>query len=101
VADGNVSWREFYGHYARMSGRTLRSCPAPALWLLALGAEIFGALGGGPPILERAAVRYMTRRSHFSTEKARTMLGWSPAMSMGETMEETERWLRDAGILMR
>ncbi len=101
VADGNVSWREFYGHYARMSGRGLRSVPALGVWLLALGAEMLGTLGGGPPVLERAAVRYMTRRSHFSTEKARTILGWSPAMSMGEAMEETERWLRDAGILAR
>lgn len=101
VADGNVSWREFYGHYARMSRRSLRSFPYPGIWLLGLAAEAMAALGGLPPRLDRASVQYMTRRSHFSTEKARSVLGWAPAMSMDQAMEETERWLRDTGVLRR
>lgn len=101
VADENVSWREFLGYYARMSGRPLRSFPAAAMWILALGSELLGAVRGRPPKLDRKSVAYMTRRSLFSTEKARARLGWSPAMSMGQAMEQTERWLKDAGFLAR
>jgi len=99
IADGDVSWREFYGHYARMVGRPLRSVPASVVWLAGLGAEAIGWLTARPQDLDRAAVRYLTRRSSFSTERARTVLGWHPARSTDETMEETERWLRQAGVL--
>lgn len=101
VADGNVSWREFLGHYARMSGRPLRSFPAAGMWILALGSEFLGAVRRRPPRLDRGSVAYMTRRSLFSIEKARGALGWSPTMSMDQAMIETERWLKDAGFLAR
>ncbi|MGH2403664.1 MAG: NAD-dependent epimerase/dehydratase family protein [bacterium] len=99
VADENVSWREFLGHYARMSRRPLRSFPAAGMWMLALGSELAGAVRGQPPRLDRGSVAYMTRRSLFNTEKARAILGWSPAISMDEAMGETERWLKDTGLL--
>lgn len=101
VADGNVTWKEFLGHYGRMSRHPLRSFPAAALWTLALGSELLSAVRGRPPKLDRGSVTYMTRRSHFSTEKARMRLGWSPAMSMDQAMAETERWLKDSGLLPR
>ncbi|HET8679376.1 MAG TPA: NAD-dependent epimerase/dehydratase family protein [bacterium] len=99
VADGNVTWKEFLGYYGRMSRRPLRSFPAALLWCLALGSELWSLLGGRPPKLDRGSVAYMTRRSHFSTEKARARLGWAPAVSMNQAMVETERWLKDAGLL--
>ncbi|MGH2348053.1 MAG: NAD-dependent epimerase/dehydratase family protein [bacterium] len=99
IADGDFPWREFYGHYARMVGRPLRSVPAFAVWIAGLGAEAIGWLTARPQDLDRAAVRYLTRKSSFATERARTVLGWHPARSTNETMEETERWLHEAGVL--
>jgi nucleoside-diphosphate-sugar epimerase len=99
IADSDLSWREFFGHYARMTGRPLRSVPAFAVWLAGAGAETIGWLTARPQDLDRAAVRYLTRMSSFSTQRARTVLGWHPSRSTEETMEETERWLHQAGVL--
>ncbi|MBI3998154.1 MAG: NAD-dependent epimerase/dehydratase family protein [Armatimonadetes bacterium] len=99
IADGNVPWREFYGHYARMTRRPLRSLPASVVWLSGMGSEAFGWLTSRPPALDRASVTYLTRRSAYSIERARTVLRWSPAISMDEAMAETERWLRSSGVL--
>ncbi len=99
IADGNVPWREFFGYYARMCRRPLRSSPAFAVWLFGLATEVLGTVTRRPPLTHRSIVHYMTRPTHYSTEKARTLLGWSPALSMDAAMEETGRWLRDARIL--
>jgi nucleoside-diphosphate-sugar epimerase len=101
VADGDVQWRDFYGHYARMCRTPLRSVPAPILWLAGIGAEIAGAMTRRPPGFDRTYVRYVTRPSTYSTERARTLLGWSPVHTMAEAMEETERWLRHEGVIGR
>jgi nucleoside-diphosphate-sugar epimerase len=99
VADGNVPWRVFYGHYARMCGRPLRSVPSSLLWMAGIASEAAGRITGRPPDFDRASVVYLTRRSAYSTEKARSALGWSPRRTMVEAMDVTERWLRDTGVL--
>jgi len=99
IADGDFHWREFYSHYARMVRRPLRSVPAIAVWLAGLGAETVGWLTARPQDLDRATVRYLTRMSSYSTQRARTVLGWRPSRSIDEAMDETERWLYQAGVL--
>ncbi len=99
IADGDFHWREFYGYYARMVRCPLRSVPAFAVWLAGLGSEAVGWVTSRPQDLDRAAVCYLTRRTSYSTQRARTMLGWSPSRSIDEAMEETEHWLQKAGVL--
>ncbi len=101
VSDGDVTWREFLGHYARMCGRPLRSAPAAAVWLFGLAMEVRGALTRRPPLTHRSLTHYMTRRTRLSTFKARSVLGWTPRHPMEATMAETERWLHEARILVR
>jgi len=99
VADDNLPWREFFGYYARMCRRPLRSSPAFAVWLFGLATEVLGTVTRRPPLTHRTLVHYMTRPTRCSTEKARRLLGWSPTRSMEAAMGETERWLRDARII--
>ncbi|MDQ7830083.1 MAG: NAD(P)-dependent oxidoreductase [Armatimonadota bacterium] len=99
VVDGDVTWREFFGHYARMCRRPLRSAPAAAVWLVGLASEMAAALLRRPLPAARSLAHFTTRRTRVSTVRAREILGWAPRYSLAEAMAETERWLRDARIV--
>lgn len=101
ISDGNpVTWKEFFGYYARMSGRPdLRSVPEWLGKMIALGMEIGSKFSGKPPKISREAIRYLTRQSRFSIEKAKRELNYQPRISLEEGMKLTEQWLREAGYL--
>jgi len=61
--------------------------------------EIASRITGKPPKITREAVRYLTRQSRFSIEKARRELGYQPRFSLKEGMKLTEQWLREEGYL--
>jgi len=71
-----------------------RAIPTPAA--LALVA-IVGRLIGGD--VTPAGVRYIARRGGYSIEKARTRLGYRPAVDLAEGMRRTEAWLRSSGLV--
>ncbi|HVP76848.1 MAG TPA: NAD-dependent epimerase/dehydratase family protein [Thermodesulfobacteriota bacterium] len=101
LSDGNpVTWKEFFGYYARMAGKPkIRSVPE---WLgkaIAVGMEVTSRLTGKPPKITREAVSFLTREARFSVEKAKRELGYQPRFSLEEGMKLTEKWLRDAGYL--
>ncbi len=101
ITDGTaVTWKEFFGYYARMAGKpNIRSGPEWLAKAIGLGMEITSKLTGRPPKITREAVRYLTRQAHFSIEKARRELGYQPRISLEEGMKLTEQWLREAGYL--
>jgi nucleoside-diphosphate-sugar epimerase len=103
ITDGiAVTWKEFFGYYAKMVGKPkIRSVPE---WLgktIALATEITSKLTGKPPKLSRGAVGLLTRQERFSIEKARRELSYQPRFSLEEGMKLTEQWLREAGYLPR
>lgn len=99
LADGDVPWREFFGYYAAMVGRRLRSFPSWAVRLITTGAEIVSSLTRRPPRWYRSELGYLLRRSRYSTDRARTVLRWSPRVPLNDAMHETEMWLRQSGML--
>ncbi|MBM4340198.1 MAG: NAD-dependent epimerase/dehydratase family protein [Deltaproteobacteria bacterium] len=101
VSDGNpVMWKEFFGYYARMAGKSkIKSVPEGVAWIIALGMELTSKFSGKPPKISREAVRYLTRQSHFSIEKAKRELEYQPRFSLEEGMKLTEQWLRETGYL--
>ncbi len=101
ISDGNpVPWKEFFGYYARMAGKPdLRSVPEGIAKVIALAMEMSSKFTAKPPKISREAVRYLTRQSHFSIEKAKRELGYQPRFSLEEGMKLTEQWLRKAGYL--
>ena len=100
-SDGDpVPWRDFFGAYATMLGKTkLPSVPYPIAWLVAMATEVQGKLSGRPSSLNRRVLRSLRSNNSFSNHKARQQLGWSPNVDLREGMRRTEEWLRQAGYL--
>ena len=59
-----------------------------------LGAIKYRLLGGTVPQLSESAVAVMTSGQFMDGSKARTELGYTPAVSLAETIERTLRWFR-------
>ncbi|MBI5030078.1 MAG: NAD-dependent epimerase/dehydratase family protein [Chloroflexi bacterium] len=95
-----VTWREFYGAYARMAGVSkINSMPR---WFALLAATGFGALArweGYPPRVDRASVEFYSHRVVYDIEKSKRLLGYAPKISFEEGMRRTEEWLRNEQML--
>jgi nucleoside-diphosphate-sugar epimerase len=91
-----VETRDFFGCYARMLGRRSVAV-APTSMVLAAAALAGRFIGNGE--MSPAAVRYISRRGGYSIEKARSRLGYRPAIDLPEGMRRTEAWLRSSNIL--
>jgi nucleoside-diphosphate-sugar epimerase len=72
---------------------------APTAVVVALAATVGRLLGDGD--VSPDAVRYIARQGGYSIEKARTRLGYRPAVDLVEGMRRTEAWLRESGMLPR
>lgn len=103
IGDGiAVTWKEFFGYYAQMAGKSkMRSVPEWLAKVIAMGMEITSKFTGKPPKITREAVSYLTRQARFSIEKAKRELGYQPRFSLEEGMKLTEQWLRETGYLPR
>ena len=97
LTDGiGLESRAFFSHYARMLGR--RGVPAaPTGAVRALAGMVSTASRGSE--VTPAAVSYLCRRATYSIERARTVLGYEPAVGLDEGMRRTEEWLRARGLL--
>jgi 2-alkyl-3-oxoalkanoate reductase len=94
-----VEAREFFGCYADMLGRTMRSLPALAARGLTAPVDVlYRSVGWQPPFSPRA-IEYVTHPGTYSIAKAQRVLGWEPRVSLEEGMARTRVWLEDAGLL--
>jgi nucleoside-diphosphate-sugar epimerase len=99
TGDRSVESRDFFGRYARMVGK--RRVPvAPTAVVIAIAATLGRAAsrmvdGEVTP----AAVRYLARTGAYSIEKARSLLGYEPAVDLDEGMRRSEEWLRSESLL--
>jgi nucleoside-diphosphate-sugar epimerase len=96
-----VETREFFNHYARMLGRSKVPVVPTAVALAGAWARDRAArLRRTQNELTPDGVRYLAlRRGTYGIAKARELLGWTPATSLGHGMERTEAWLREQGLL--
>ena len=95
VCGPSIPWEQFFGYYARMSGRRLRRLPMFLAQLLARTNE-FLALGL-PLTPER--VQYVSRRLQFSSARAERQLDFRFGVPLDEGMQRSEAWLRKEGYL--
>ncbi|MCH8080771.1 MAG: NAD-dependent epimerase/dehydratase family protein [Proteobacteria bacterium] len=103
VDDDMVTWREFIEWMC-----TDLACPTPRLsvpgrlaWPLSVLVEnITKAFGKkDSPLINKYRVRVVMRDSHYSTEKAKKLLGYRPRVSTREGMRRTISWYRQyAGL---
>lgn len=100
ILDADVLWRDWLGYYARMVNRPARSIPQFAGTAIAASAFVLAHLIRKiPPRIRPATVGYTVSQARYSTEKARTLLGWTPQISLTEAMRTTEEWLASEGYL--
>jgi nucleoside-diphosphate-sugar epimerase len=99
VTDGlPISWREFTERLADELGveRPKLSIPFWLGYTVAATMEAAYALvrSSSSPLLTRYRISNGGRDYHFSNEKARRVLGWSPAVPFDEAMRRTVAWYR-------
>jgi nucleoside-diphosphate-sugar epimerase len=99
TGERSVESRDFFGRYARMLGK--RRVPvAPTPLVISIAATVGRAAGRfADSEVTPAAVRYLARRGSYSIEKARSLLGYEPAVDLDEGMRRSEEWLRSEGML--
>jgi nucleoside-diphosphate-sugar epimerase len=97
LTDGaGIETREFFGCYARMLGRRgLPVAPTAVVRALARAGGLFSRDSEVTP----SAVDYLARRGTYSIERARSMLGYAPAVQLEDGMARSEAWLRTEGLL--
>lgn len=99
LIDANLPWRDYLHWYARMVAKPVRSVSYTTAWFIALADETRALITRRPPRVRRTALGYAVSHATFSTERARTRLGWTPRLSMEDAMAISERWLKDNGYL--
>jgi nucleoside-diphosphate-sugar epimerase len=96
---GPITQRAFMTLLATAAGAppVRRRVPYRVAYAAAFAFEAKGRLfrQARPPWVTRYATWLLGRELEYSTEKARTRLGWSPALSYEESIERTVRWLHD------
>lgn len=92
--------REFFGHYARMTGVRLRSVPPGLARTVApVVGGAYRLLGRHDSPMSQRTLEYVTHPGTYSIAAADRVLDWRPEVQLDEGMERTERWLRDEGLL--
>jgi nucleoside-diphosphate-sugar epimerase len=101
ITDGiGVQTREFFAHHHRWLGvKGPRSLPTGAAVAIAGAAERALRLAGRETEANANAARYLARTGTYSIEKARTVLGYEPAMGLDEGLERSRAWAAGAGLL--
>jgi 2-alkyl-3-oxoalkanoate reductase len=96
IADESLPWAEFFGYYATMAGRPLRSLP---LGLSKVLAHLNQKLPLGLP-LSPFYLEIYQRPLQYPTSKAESLLGYKPVISVREGMKQTEQWLKSERHLL-
>ncbi len=96
-----VTIRELAEAIARAQGKTLPGGSIP-LWLANLASDIFaimpGMQGERAP-LTRSRVAFLTHSRVYDISRARSELGFAPAVDLEEGMKRTAAWYRKHGYL--
>jgi nucleoside-diphosphate-sugar epimerase len=94
-----ITQREFLDLFADAIGvpRVTRSVPYSVAFAGGFVLEMRGRLlrQAKPPRVTRYGAWLLGRRLSYSTEKARTRLGWRPAIDYRESIERTIAWFRE------
>ncbi len=97
--DGEITQQQFFDLMAQAIGAppVRRHVPYRVAYLAGFVLECLGHLLGWrrPPFVTRYAVWLMGRRSYFSAEKARRVLGWQPTVTYDVGIVNTVRWYLD------
>lgn len=96
TSQGPITQREFMNLFAAACGARAvrRRVPYGLAYYAGLVCEAHGRLTRRvrPPLATRYAVWLMGRYLEYSTEKARTQLGWTPSLTYEQSIARTVAW---------
>jgi nucleoside-diphosphate-sugar epimerase len=100
ITDGlYITWKSFTEKFAASLGFPVPRLSAPFAIAYALGyvsEKLYNLLGiSSPPRLTRYRISNAGRDYHFSIDKARSLLGYHPAVNFEDAVENTVRWYRN------
>lgn len=99
ISDGvGVTCLEYFRRLADLVDGTVRTVPTPVARLLARSIGSITRSLGGTSELGDASLGMLLRRGTYSIEKARTMLGYDPAIDLDEGMRRVGDWLDSEGL---
>lgn len=91
---------EFFGYHVKMAGaKAPRMMATSTALFLAESARVIVQLFGGKTELGRGTIDMLSRRAGYSIEKAGSLLGYRPRVSLEEGMRRTEQWANDEGLI--
>ena len=90
ISSDVTTWREFFGHYADLSGKKLKNVPLFIARLMAFANRIPGI---NTPI-DQGFIDMATSDKEFPSRKATELLGWNPQVTYDEGMKRTLEWLQ-------
>ncbi len=100
--DGVATCREFFGYYSTMIGkRPLRSVPG---WMFRPVTYFHRYLRrhSDPDMVVHPDVTPFLMRPHgYSSQKARSVLGYSPTVTLEDGMRRIESWAIESGLIRR
>lgn len=98
VDDGLVTWRDYAEWMCEDLGcaKPKISAPRQIVWPLAVMLENIAKLLGRKtsPMINKYRIRAVMADAHYSTEKAKRELGYSPRVSTRDGIRETIEWYR-------
>src|SRR5205085_5481127 len=96
----SVETRTFFRHHLDWLGvRGPLGVPTAVALAMATAGDAYYRLRGQPSEANPGAVRYLTRRGRISIERARSLLGYEPAVRLDEGMARTREWAAAAGLI--
>ncbi len=101
VDETPIPMSDYIRRLARMTGKRVPALPG---FLLKAGSAALTAgerLRGHPVSFDFEMVDYMLRKGLIDGGKARSRLGWAPAVGLEEGFRRTEEWLRAEGYLAK
>lgn len=99
LTDGvGVTCWDYFSRLADLVGGSLYSLPTPLARSLALSVGAATRTLGGDSELGHASIGMLLRRGTYSIDKARTMLGYEPAVDLDEGMRRVAAWLDSEGL---
>jgi nucleoside-diphosphate-sugar epimerase len=99
VVDQSVSFHDYIVALARMAGVPAFPIPGVLLYGVAALLQVVGSLGGREAKINRDSASFLLHKDTFSKQKLRSVLGWTPRVSLEEAYRLTETWLRAHSLI--
>jgi nucleoside-diphosphate-sugar epimerase len=96
ITDGvATTFLDYFNRLARLAGKkSVRTLPAPLLRGIVRVVGAAERLFGRPPTALPESIAFINRKGRYSIERARTQLGYTPAIDLDEGFRRVETWLR-------